>query len=468
VDDQTSIEPSWLFRLLSTGPTLKRPTDACATILPVEGPGRRAPTPTVAVSSTWTTSIALSEMGEMTKQLSPAGLPSTKWTLSPQRTTGLIAALTERADELTDDVIGAIAGAPKRSDFAWIPASTVSSVGSVRSVVAAMTGPAVFDPQAAIDAGADHARKRVAVSSVIEGDHIGFHRLWHIFVDEAARHPAVDAQTLHQMTANLYAVEDLFAIAKYSGYRDQQRRQVVEDLSQRSVMIDSLLYGQHHDAWTLWEIANYLRLPTEGPFVVISAEVADVGYEALPEIESKLRSLDVFSAWRLLPDLQVGIAHVAGAHHLDKVMALLTRMATQRVGVSAPFDDLRDTPLGLHFAKVSMRGPAKAGANVALFDGSMLATAAVSAPGVMMKSAAAALDGFGDLSDDERDMLFETFRVWLDNDASVRASADVLFVHPNTVRKRLHRIEQRTGRSLSRPRDVVELTLALEVHNRLM
>jgi DNA-binding PucR family transcriptional regulator len=86
----------------------------------------------------------------------------------------------------------------------------------------------------------------------------------------------------------------------------------------------------------------------------------------------------------------------------------------------------------------------------------------------MVKSAAAALDGFNDLPDEEREILFETFRAWLDNDSSVRASADVLFVHPNTVRKRLHRIERRTGRSLSRPRDVIELTLALEVRSRLM
>jgi DNA-binding PucR family transcriptional regulator len=86
----------------------------------------------------------------------------------------------------------------------------------------------------------------------------------------------------------------------------------------------------------------------------------------------------------------------------------------------------------------------------------------------MVKSAAAALDGLKDLSDDEREILFETFRVWLDTDASVNASAEVLFVHPNTVRKRLHRVEQRTGRSLSKPRDVVELTLALEVRSRLM
>jgi len=404
-------------------------------------------------------------------QPSAPGLSSTTPTATAQRATGVVNALIERADELVEHLEKVTMDARRQSDSAWVPlpiSGHKTAVATVRSVVAATADPAMFDPEPVIQLGADQARQRLEASAVIEADRIGFRGLWQVLADEATRHPDVDAQTLHGMTANLHVAEDLFAAAKFTGYRDQQRRQVLEEMSQRSVMIDSLLHGHSHDAWTLWEIANYLRLPTEGPFVVIAAEVADVGYEALPEIESKLRSLDVYSAWRLLPDLQVGIAHVASEHHIDKVLALLTRTAAGRVGVSAPYDDLRDTPLGLHFAKVSMRGPAKANAKVALFDGSMLATAAVSAPGVMVKSAAAALDGFGDLSDDEREMLFETFRVWLDNDASVRASADILFVHPNTVRKRLHRIEQRTGRSLSRPRDVIELTLALEVHSRLM
>jgi DNA-binding PucR family transcriptional regulator len=86
----------------------------------------------------------------------------------------------------------------------------------------------------------------------------------------------------------------------------------------------------------------------------------------------------------------------------------------------------------------------------------------------MVKSIGNALDGFDDLPDVEREMLFETFRVWQDNDASVRSAAVVLICHPNTVRHRLRRIEKRTGRSLSRPRDVAELCLAFEVHRRLM
>jgi hypothetical protein len=409
--------------------------------------------------------------GATVKEPHAVGLPSTKWSVSSQHATSVVESLTERADKLVDHLEKVTMDARKQSDSAWVPlpiSGHKTAVAAVRSVVAATADPAMLDPEPVIQLGADQARQQLAVSAVIEADRIGFRGLWQVVADEAARHPDVDAQTLQQMTANLYAAEDLFATAKFTGYRDQRRRQALEEMSQRSVMIDSLLHGQHHDAWTLWEIANYLRLPTEGPFVVIVAEVRDVGYEALPGIESKLRSLDAYSAWRLLPDLQVGIAHVASEHHLDRIIALLTRMATHRVGVSARFYDLRDTTLGLHFAKVSLRGLAQAAAKVAVFDGSMLATAAVSAPAVMVKSAAAVLDGFGDLPDEEREILFETFRVWLDNDASVRASAEVLFVHPNTVRKRLHRIERRTGRTLSHPRDVIELTLALEVHSRLM
>jgi DNA-binding PucR family transcriptional regulator len=86
----------------------------------------------------------------------------------------------------------------------------------------------------------------------------------------------------------------------------------------------------------------------------------------------------------------------------------------------------------------------------------------------MVKSIGKALDGFGNLPNEEREMLFETFTVWHDNDSSVCDTAEVLICHPNTVRHQLRRIEKHTGRSLSRPRDIAELCLAFEVHRRLM
>jgi sugar diacid utilization regulator len=261
---------------------------------------------------------------------------------------------------------------------------------------------------------------------------------------------------------------ELIATALVAGHRDEQNRQLLADASGRSNLVDALLDGRAFDDWSLRDVAGKLRLPINGPFMVIATHIPTAGDEPLPEIESKLRSLDISSAWRLLPDLQVGIVHVACDRKLDMVVALMSRMTTVRVGVSAAFTDLRNTPRALHVARVMLQGPTDSTSSVAVFDGSILATAAVSAPEVMIQTAGAALNGFGDLPDDERETLFETFRVWQDNDASVRGAAEVLICHPNTVRHRLRRIEKHTGRSLSRPRDIAELCLAFEVHRRFM
>ena len=248
----------------------------------------------------------------------------------------------------------------------------------------------------------------------------------------------------------------------------EQNRQLLAQASRRVTLIDDLLEGRVFDEWRLSEVAGQLRLPSTGPFVVVAAHTPSGNEEPLPQIESKLRSLDIFSVWRLLPDVQVGIVHVTSDQHLDLVVALLARLTTTQVGVSAAFEDLRETPHALHVAKVMLRGPTDSRSSVAVFDGSILATAAISAPAAMIKTVGAELRCFSDLPDWDRDMLFDTFRAWQDNDASVRAAAEALICHPNTVRYRLRRIEKCTGRSLSRPKDVAELCLALEVHRRLM
>jgi sugar diacid utilization regulator len=301
-------------------------------------------------------------------------------------------------------------------------------------------------------------RAAVGVPIVVDG------RVWGLAAVGSRQPDPMPADT--EVHVSRFA--ELIATAVVAGHRDEQKRQLLADGSQRLSLVDALLEGRAFDDWRLRDVAGQLRLPINGPFVVIAAHVRTAGDEPLPEIESKLRSLDIFSAWRLLPDFQVGIVHIESDRKRDGVVALMSRMTTARVGVSAPFGDLRDTPRALHVARVMLRGPADSTSSVAVFDGSILATAAVSAPEVMIQTVGAALDGFGDLPDEDRDTLFETFRVWQDNDASVRGAAEVLICHPNTVRHRLRRIEKHTGRSLSRPRDVAELCLAFEVHRRLM
>jgi putative methionine-R-sulfoxide reductase with GAF domain len=305
------------------------------------------------------------------------------------------------------------------------------------------------------DAG---VRAAVGVPIIVDG------RVWGLAAVGSLRPGPMHADT----EARISRIAELVASAVMAEYHEQRRRLLFAKASQRSDLIEALLGGRAFDEWSLCAVAGSVRLPINGPFVVIAAQVPTVGDEPLPGIESKLRSLDIFSAWRLQPDSQVGIVHVNSDQKLDMVVGLVSRMTTARVGVSAAFKDLRDTPHALHVARVMLRGSTDSTSSVALFDGSILSTAAVSAPEAMVKTVGAVLDCFDDLADKEREMLFETFRAWQDNDASVRGAAAILICHPNTVRHRLRRIEKRTGRSLSRPRDIVELSLAFEVHRRLM
>ena len=325
-------------------------------------------------------------------------------------------------------------------------------------------GPARIDSYDNI-AGSTAARVRevgvraaVGVPVIVDG------RVWGLAVVGSVGPGAMPADT----EARISSFAELVAMALVAGHRDEQTRQLLAEPSRRANLIDALLEGRGFDERCLQEVAGYLRLPVNGPFVVIAAQAPTVGDEPMPEIESKLRSLDIFSAWRLLPDSQVGIVHVNSDQKLEVIVALVSRTTTARVGVSTSYEDLRDTRQALHVARMMLRGPSDSASSVAVFDGSIVATAAVSAPEMMVKTVGAALDCFDDLPDEDREMLFETFRVWQNSDASVSAVADRLYCHPNTVRHRLRRIEKRTGRSLSRPRDVAELCLAFEVHRRLM
>jgi PucR C-terminal helix-turn-helix domain/GGDEF-like domain/GAF domain len=366
----------------------------------------------------------------------------------------------------TGDEITVVAGIyPPAAAVKWPVGTRTPTAGStLASMVQRSGGPARMDSYdnvaglLATRVRAVGIRAAVGVPVIVDG------RVWGLAAVGSARPGAMPADT----EARISRFAELVASVVVAGYRDEQKRQLLGDVSQRPFLVDSLLEGRTVDRWSLWEAASGLRLPANGPFVVIAAEVPAVGSEALPAVESKLRGREVYSAWRLQPDMQVGIVHVNSERQLDEILGLVSRLATDRVGVSACFDDLRDTPRALHFAKVMLRGRPHNASPVAVFDGSILATAAVAAPEVMLKSIGDALKGFDDLPDGERKTLCETFRVWQDNDASVRRTAEVLFCHPNTVRHRLRRIEKLTGRSLTRPRDVAELCLAFEVRHRLM
>ncbi|MDT5141527.1 MAG: hypothetical protein QOE52_3927 [Mycobacterium sp.] len=325
------------------------------------------------------------------------------------------------------------------------------------------------DVSAAEHTGIARALAGVPLPAVMTAYRVGFRFMWEETL-AAARAARIPTESMLDATARVFLAQDTFTQAMTSAYRQQLTAQILEQEEERSALVEALLSRRITDTQSLWEAADLLRLPTAGPYVVVAAELPAIGKLGLPAIENKLSTRDIRSAWRLLPDLQVGIVHLrdpATPDTLGTLIDVLQQTATTRVGISSPFHELAETSSALRFARLAVTGKPSADSLVTVFDDTPLAVAAVSAPEVMAKIKSSVLGRLNELPPEERTILLDTFQAWLQAGGSANEAAAKIFCHPNTVRHRLRRIEELTSRSLSRPKDIAELCLAFEVEQRL-
>ena len=344
-----------------------------------------------------------------------------------------------------------------------------SCVANVTFIFESLAGDAEADVSPAEDTGTTRALAGVPLPAVMTAYRIGFRFMWEETIS-AARAAGIPTDSILDATARVFLAQDTFTQAMASAYRQQLTTQILEREEERSALVEALLYHRITDNQSLWEAADLLQLPTSGPYVVVAAELPAIGKLGLPKIANHLSVRDIRSAWRLLPDLQVGIVHLRGrapAKTLGTVVEVLQQAATARVGISPPFHELAETSDALRFARLAVTGKPSPDSPVAVFDDSTLAVAAVSAPDVMAKIRSSVLGRLKELPAEECAVLLDTFQAWLEAGGSANDTATKIYCHPNTVRHRLHRIEELTGRSLARPKDLAELCLAFEVERRL-
>jgi PucR C-terminal helix-turn-helix domain/GGDEF-like domain len=344
-----------------------------------------------------------------------------------------------------------------------------SCVANVTFIFDSLAGNADVDVTPAEHTGTARALAGVPLPAVMTAYRIGFRFMWEQTI-ATARAAALPTDSILDATARVFLAQDTFTQAMSAAYRQQLTAQILEREEERSALVEALLSHRITDSQSLWEAADLLRLPTSGPYVVVAAELPAIGKLGLPTIENKLSIRDIRSAWRLLPDLQVGIVHLRGhttPAALGAVVEVLRQAATARVGISPPFHELAETSDALRFARLAATGRALEDSLVTVFDDTPLAVAAVSAPEVMAKIRSSVLGTLNALPAEEHTLLLNTFRAWVEAGGSANDTAAAIYCHPNTVRHRLHRIEELTHRSLSRPKDLAELCLAFEVDRRL-
>src|SRR6476469_6261141 len=387
-----------------------------------------------------------------------------------EKTRGIVSTLAQRVDELAHDVASAVRAEVDfyKSTGAVADDDLLASCSeNLRFALKSLEDGVAFDTSPAVTTGSRRAAAGIPLPAVMDAYRIGSYRLWDAVVDIATEKRGVSRDMMIEATRRIWRFQNVYTDAMTSAHREQTMHQVLEDEAERAALTEALLDGRHITDYSVWEVAQLLRLPLSGPYIVIAAECPTVGKQALPGISAKLRAVDIFSAWRLLPDIQVGIAQVPSSSKRDAMLELIERHAIERVGVSPQFHELTNTAQALRYARVALNARSSKNGCVTVFDNSVLAVAAVSAPEVTKKVAAVILGQFDDLPTEEKDVLLDTFSGWLANKGSVTNAAAQLHVHPNTVRHRLHRIEQFTGRSLGVPDELAEMCLAFAVRENM-
>jgi hypothetical protein len=307
--------------------------------------------------------------------------------------------------------------------------------------------------------GRRRAQEGAPLPELLRAYRLGFAFLWEELLAEARATGDGAVHALTDTAAAILTCSDEYAIALTEAYREAVSDRLVTTDRHRSALVEALVTGGVSAHGPAWEVAKLLDLPYEGSFVAVDAENAALGTASLTGAEARLAPHDIASAWRLSPDQQVGVVCI-GRRPVELVVGVLGELATCRVGVSPTYATVDHTPRAVRLARIAMQNLQAPG--VAQFDDSPLGVLVAADPGVARDVVQRVFGRLLALDAEDRAGLLGTVEAWLEAGGSATAAAQALFCHPHTVRYRLRRVEELTGRSVDVPRAAAELTVALQ------
>lgn len=314
-----------------------------------------------------------------------------------------------------------------------------------------------FDLATATKTGRVRAQQGLPLADLLSSFRMGYDETWEAIIQVARRPPAMPADDVVDLSCNWFHLHNLVGDTLIHAYREEAQYLLLTRERERTALVNVLL---SHDVGlaTVVEIAEKLRLPVEGAFVIVAAATA-LGEDPIPRIDSSLAAIDVNSVWHLTPEALVGVVSLEKPSRMQPTLDVLRRHASGPVGVSPVFAPLRRAAWALGLAQLVLLRHA-GGSTVEQFRDDPINVLVASAPDAAQETSRTILGGLLHLPADRRDLLLETFNAWIESGGSAQATAELLTCHPNTIRHRLRRIELVTGKHLTRPGDIAELVAA--------
>jgi hypothetical protein len=381
----------------------------------------------------------------------------------------LASALLERASQIAEEMTDRISKqVTMYGDVGLIPRDDLydSCRDNVEFVFQSLGDGRRHDLSAPRRTGRRRAIQGASLAMVQSAYRIGFSHMWDCVVAEAERSDVVSEGELVRIASDVWGLNEVFTGEMATAYRDAMTEQIVRQDQERSALVEALVQGKVVDTATVWEAADLLGLPYQGQFVVVAAEPPTLAQQALPNIEARMRARDIGSAWRLLPDLHVGVVALRSPNVLTKVLQVLRPVVKTRAGVSPVYTGLENTAQAMHLARIAMASIMPGESRLCVFDDAPVPALVTSSPTTSYRVMKNVLGPLMEIAEDERTALLKTLEAYFAV-GSVAGAGERLYCHRNTVRHRLHRIEQLTGRSVDDPLGAVELYVALQIMLRL-
>ncbi|MEU9265137.1 helix-turn-helix domain-containing protein [Streptomyces sp. NPDC048251] len=347
----------------------------------------------------------------------------------------------------------------------------------------------LIDPRGSRDAarrcswkiGATRAEQGLPLDALLHAFRLGGSLVWQGLIEETCRTAPEDVRLLVHIAADVWNFVDEHCTLVADAYRQVERQLAWRRENRLRVLAGALLDGASRIA-DLPETAQALDLPEEGRYVVV-AVTAGCPSDAAGARAAHGRGRRVY--WHTGVEVDYGIVllgEIEGGSEVGSgsgsgsgrgsasgsrdvgtpgpTSAVPPASGSARTGVSTAVSGLAAVGDARRLADIALDMCPRTGGTIRLTE-HLPAALVVSTPDLGAALVERVLGPLSGLEPADEAVLLDTLATWLACDGSAQRAGERLYCHRNTVLNRLRRYEQLTGRSLSRPADLVEISLAL-------
>ncbi len=366
--------------------------------------------------------------------------------------------LAERLDELTDQALERLVR--EEPAYAALTMDAATRRRGMRRTLELALGRVAGDSlpapeqRATTEVGRERAEQGFPLDALMHSFQLDLRVLWEAVLAEARRRRISTDADFQDALIRVWEAIDANTVEVVQAFRRTEREIAERRNELRGRAFERLLLDSDSDRASVGKASSLLGLAIDSPLLVLVADGLDAGTKELRGCRDALERSATPHHFGWIGDELVGLM-VLGRGGDRVVREALEPLSAWRCG-AALISDLSRTASGVRLARAAVRGVVEPGVHA-------LESRWVEAFASADDELGAALVGSTItplLAASDRDSLLETLRAYL-RIGSVAGVAEETYRHRNTVRNRLHSIQQLCGVDLSVPRDLAAVALAL-------